>query len=276
MGVRTCYWQKEKGTVSQQQVESVAYTTPSPLSPNTTVLTGNQSPSAASGSVGMTLAQVKNTWIQAGGNPQAADMAAAVADASSGLNPGSRYTNPDGTESVGLWLIPANGNPPGSTDPIANARAAVQLSKNGTDWSQWCVTWSDNNCGAEGGTYLGEGANALGSLGQTGAYNVPGAHATGNGTSASTVGSSTGTSTSTGSKSWLSIAVLILIVIAVFVMVRRKTGETTESQGRSQAPWSPAEEAGLSDSSKTDKQLSAETGRSIRAIRVRRNQLKTQ
>ena len=57
----------------------------------------------------MTYADVENTWIQAGGNPQAASMAAAVADASSGFNPGASRTNPDGTVSIGLWLIPQTG-----------------------------------------------------------------------------------------------------------------------------------------------------------------------
>src|SRR5215472_8165981 len=104
------------------------------------------------GGQGLTLDQVENYWIQAGGNPQAAAMAAAIADASSGLNPTVTRTNADGTTSVGLWLILKNGMPPGTTDPLSNARAAVQQSNNGTDWSQWCVAWSDNQCGCDGGT----------------------------------------------------------------------------------------------------------------------------
>src|SRR5215469_11444275 len=155
------------------------------LSPNATVTT----PQTIQGSGGMSFDQVQNVWIQAGGNPQASEMAAAVADASSGLNPGAKYTDPDGTVALGLWLIPQNGMPPGSTDPVANARAAVQLSKNGTDWKFWCVAWSDNNCGQQGGTYLGDGSNALGSLAQTGSSSVAGATPTGTGTSAGTASS---------------------------------------------------------------------------------------
>lgn len=241
---------------------------PNPLKPSlvqTTVLP--QSPA-------MSFAEVKDIWVQAGGNPRAADMAAAVADASSGLNPGSTVSNPDGTQSIGLWLIPINGRPPGSTDPLTNARAAVALSHNGTNWCSWCVAWSDNQCGKGGGTYLGEGSDALGALGQTGAYNVIGAQPTGSGTSAS---NASGGGTSATSSKLKSILIIVVLIAIVYYYVRKRTGESSgaeESQGRSQAGWTPDEEALLGDTSKTDKQLSSETGRSIRAIRVRRNQIK--
>jgi|SRR5215831_105495 len=174
----------------------------------------------------LTYGQTENTWIQAGGNPQAAAMAAAVADASSGFDPSITRTNPDGTVSIGLWLIPKNGQPPGSTDPVANARAAIQLSGNGTDWSQWCVTWSDNNCGLDGGTYLGEGANALASLGQRltpASYNVIGSapSSTNQGASAAsaaTPGPSQGTSSKSG---FILIAVLVVVVIVAVWLSRR-------------------------------------------------------
>lgn len=169
-------------------------------------------------SQGLTFADVENYWIQAGGNPQAAAMAAAIADASSGLDPGISRTNPDGTTSVGLWLIPANGTPPGSTDPMANARAAIQLSQNGADWQQWCVAWSDNNCGQQNGTYLGEGSNALASLGQRlspASYNVIGSTPSGSGTGASTA---TATSTTTGA-STTSTGHKVIVVIGLIVML---------------------------------------------------------
>ena len=173
----------------------------------------------------LTYGEAENAWIQAGGNPQAAAMAAAVADASSGFDPNITRQNPDGTTSVGLWLIPKNGQPPGSTDPVANARAAVQLSGNGTDWSQWCVTWSDNNCGLDQGTYLGEGANALASLAQRlspASYNVIGSAPSGTnqGASAATVNGS-GTPKTSSSHGLVLVAVLaILIVIVVFIARR--------------------------------------------------------
>jgi Lysozyme like domain len=192
--------------------------------------------SAAPSSGALTLAEAENYWIQAGGNPQAAQMAAAVADASSGLNPNITRTNPDGSVSVGLWLLPSNGTPPGSTDPVANARAAIQLSNNGTDWSQWCVAWSDNNCGLDGGTYLGSGSNALGSLASQlspGSYNVIGATPSGNGTGASSASSTVGSSSTSSTSKYLLIAGLIGVLGIVYYYLRKKrpTGEGSEPQG---------------------------------------------
>src|SRR6516165_10296728 len=190
-------------------------------------MTNMGSPQSGSGT-GLTFDQVENYWVQAGGNPQAASMAAAVADAESGLNAGASRTNPDGSQGVGLWLLPSNGSPPGSTDPLANARAAVQLSQNGTDWTQWCSTWSDNNCGENNGTYLGSGANALMSLGtqKAGAsYNVFGSAPSGSGVGASSATSGLGGgSTATSSKSsYLIFAIIILIVIVIIFLARRKS-----------------------------------------------------
>lgn len=199
------------------------------------VQTPTPSTSAQAGSQGMTFNQVVQTWIAAGGNPQAAQMAAAVADAESGLNPGASRTNPDGTVGVGLWLIPQNGTPPGSNDPVANARAAIQLSQNGKDWTQWCSAWSDNNCGCSNGTYLGSGANALMSLqtqSGTGSYNVFGStpSGTGVGASSATSGLTGGTKTSSSSKSLILIGVLVLAVIVIMQVARKRT------QGESQEP----------------------------------------
>jgi uncharacterized membrane protein YtjA (UPF0391 family) len=199
---------------------------PAPLPSNAT--TSGTSPDTNTGLSGLSFAQVENFWIQAGGSPQAAAMAAAVADAESGLNAASQRTNPDGSVGVGLWLIPQNGTPPGSTDPLANARAAVQLSQGGTDWSQWCSTWSDNNCGQDNGTYLGSGSNALMSLGGQkpgAAYNVFGSAPSGSGVGASSATSGvagSGTTTS-GKSSVLIFVVIILIVVAIIWAARRKS-----------------------------------------------------
>jgi hypothetical protein len=195
--------------------------------------TSGATPDTNAGSTGLSFAQVENFWIQAGGSPQAAAMAAAVSDAESGLNAAAQRTNPDGTSSVGLWLIPANGTPPGSTDPLANARAAVQLSQGGTDWSQWCSTWSDNNCGENGGTYLGSGANALMSLSTQSAgssLNVFGAAPSGSGVGASTATSGGSGSSTTTSSSKLPILIgglVIGVVAIVFLVNRKKRGQDT-------------------------------------------------
>lgn len=192
------------------------------------------SPNQTGGSsgAGLTWSQVENYWIQAGGSPQAAAMAAAVATASSGLDPAITRSNPDGTTSVGLWLIPKNGQPPGSTDPLANARAAKELSQNGTDWSQWCVTWSDNNCGQDGGSYLGEGSNALGALGSTNqAYNQFGSAPAGSGTgasSATSASSTTGAPTGSKAHTVLLFGLGIIVIAAIYLFIRSRRVEGPE------------------------------------------------
>jgi Lysozyme like domain len=222
----------------------------------------------------LTSDQVIGYWIQAGGNPQAAQMAEAIADASSGLNPNTKITNPDGSIVVGLWLIPQNGSPPGSTDPLANARAAVQLSNNGTNWSQWCTAWSDNDCGLNGGTYLGEGSNALGALGDFGAYNVIGASPTGTGTSASTT-PTTGTSTSTSiiSSSWFKWGLLAAIVAVIYMFAKGKGNTSGSGSGSEGSAWTQDQINALS-SNETDAELAERLGRSRHAIHVKRSRLK--
>lgn len=129
---------------------------------------------ATSNPPGYTFDQVMDLWVNAGGSPQSAAMAAAVADASSGLNPNTTQSN-NGITQRGLWQISSTLGPLSSTDPMTNARAAIQLSNNGTNFAKWCAAWSDNACGNQGGTYLGDGSNAIAALAQRGgAYNVIG------------------------------------------------------------------------------------------------------
>lgn len=190
---------------------------------------------------GLTWAEAMNTWVKAGGNPQAAAMAAAVADASSGLDPSASNANGDGTTSKGLWQINSAYGALASLDPLSNAHAAVQQSNNGTDWSNWCAAWSDNNCGVDGGTYLGEGSNVLAALKLRGGnYTMPGAAPSGDGTSAyaATQGAGTaqaaagGTPSNTpspmvGSKI-VYVIIAILIGLAVYFSMRGKKGSPTK------------------------------------------------
>ncbi|HYZ56197.1 MAG TPA: hypothetical protein VE733_22220 [Streptosporangiaceae bacterium] len=75
-------------------------------------------------------------WIRAGGNPARAQLAAAVALGESGGYADALAAH-DGR--VGLWLPPAwayDGHPLRELrDPLANATAAITLSRNGEDWS---------------------------------------------------------------------------------------------------------------------------------------------
>lgn len=80
--------------------------------------------------------QLQQLWIAAGGSAQNAAIAAAVAMAESGGN--STATNPS-TGSIGFWQINPQAHPPSqaTSDPMGNARAAVAISNNGTNWSAW-------------------------------------------------------------------------------------------------------------------------------------------
>lgn len=97
-------------------------------------------------------AGLEQLWIQAGGSPSAATLAASVAMAESGgqqsppSNAGSNY---NGMTDVGYWQINSGIFPSlATTDPIGNARAAIQISHDGTDFSPW-VTYQT-------GTYQGK------------------------------------------------------------------------------------------------------------------------
>lgn len=95
-------------------------------------------------------ADVEQLWINNGGNPIWAPLAAGIAMAESGGNSTALNNNPNtGDYSVGLWQINYYGSLLGprtalygspSTlqgDPNAQARAAVQLSGNGSNWQPW-------------------------------------------------------------------------------------------------------------------------------------------
>jgi len=83
-------------------------------------------------------------WKQAGGDPSAAFLAAEVAKAESG---GRQYARDpatgvykDGTVDEGYWQInTVHGN--ATYDPLGNAKAAVAISSNGTNWHAW-VTYN--------------------------------------------------------------------------------------------------------------------------------------
>lgn len=115
-----------------------------------------------------TYAQLMSLWIQAGGSKLNAAMAAAIAMAESGGNPSSTDDDSNGTADRGLWQINSSHGSLSSYDPLTNARAAVQLSNNGTTWRPWCTAYSDGACGTQGGTYLGAGSPFMKFLGNAG------------------------------------------------------------------------------------------------------------
>lgn len=103
-----------------------------------------------------TFQQLKDLWIQAGGSPTFADMAAAVAMAESGGRDDAVNTsNNDGSIDRGLWQINSVHGKQSTFDPIGNARAAVGISSGGSNWRPWCVTYTNGGCS---GTFMGAGA----------------------------------------------------------------------------------------------------------------------
>lgn len=84
-----------------------------------------------------TNAQLRQIWINAGGNPLAAPTAAAVAQAESGGGVNSYNTNKNGSTDKGLWQINSVHGTQSTFDVQANARAAVAISNNGQNWKPW-------------------------------------------------------------------------------------------------------------------------------------------
>lgn len=89
-------------------------------------------------------AQLEQLWNANGGQPAAANVAAAIALAESSGRPTATSANPDGGVNVGLWQLDTRGKGAGHTvaqlqDPATNARLAVLGSANGTDWSAWAT-----------------------------------------------------------------------------------------------------------------------------------------
>lgn len=92
--------------------------------------------SGSSGSLSGTLgcSGLEQLWEQAGGSPSEALMAAEIAMAESGGNQDA--VSP--TDDLGYWQINVAAHGSMATfDPLGNARAAVSISSDGTDWSPW-------------------------------------------------------------------------------------------------------------------------------------------
>lgn len=100
--------------------------------------------------------QLEHLWVLAGGKRSAAPVAAAVALAESSGDPNNSNYNTNGTTDRGLWQINSVHGALSTFQPLANARAAVKISNNGTNWSPW-TTYTE-------GTYTKYlGASQLGS-----------------------------------------------------------------------------------------------------------------
>jgi Lysozyme like domain len=92
---------------------------------------------AARGGGTLDCTQLEALWDSAGGNPADSFMAAEIATAESG---GQQYATDDdgnGTTDEGYWQINTSHGALATYDPYGNARAAVIISADGTDWEPW-------------------------------------------------------------------------------------------------------------------------------------------
>jgi Lysozyme like domain len=103
--------------------------------------------------------QLESLWISAGGAPNKAPIAAAVAIAESGGRQIRSPANTNGSVDVGYWQINTVHGSQATLDPMGNARAAVGISQNGTNWRPWCTAWSTGKCR---GTYDPTGSSPVG------------------------------------------------------------------------------------------------------------------
>ena len=100
---------------------------------------GSASVAATSAADGGTLScsGLEALWESAGGSPGAAFAAAEIARAESS---GRQYATDDdgnGTVDRGYWQVNSINGAGSTYDAAGNARAAVQISGNGTNWMPW-------------------------------------------------------------------------------------------------------------------------------------------
>lgn len=85
--------------------------------------------------------QLEQLWINAGGNPAKAAIAAAIAMAESGGRQNAKNVNTNGSIDRGYWQINSSHGSLSTFDALGNARAAISISNNGANWGPW-VTYN--------------------------------------------------------------------------------------------------------------------------------------
>jgi hypothetical protein len=88
-------------------------------------------------------AQLEQLWDAAGGNPSRAFMAAEIATAESSGQQYATLVDSNGTVDRGYWQVNSIWGPLSTYDAYGNARAAVSISHDGTDWTPW-VTFDNS------------------------------------------------------------------------------------------------------------------------------------
>ena len=97
--------------------------------------------SVAGGGGTLSCSGLEALWESVGGSRGAAFMAAEIAMAESAGQQNATGNNSDGSVDRGYWQINSTHGALSTFDAAGNARAAVQLSSDGTDWSPW-VTYN--------------------------------------------------------------------------------------------------------------------------------------
>lgn len=93
--------------------------------------------SAAGGGGTLSCSGLEALWESAGGSPGAAFMAAEIATAESGGRQSATDYDSNGSVDRGYWQVNSINGALSTFDPAGNARAAVQISGDGTNWSPW-------------------------------------------------------------------------------------------------------------------------------------------
>jgi len=81
--------------------------------------------------------QLEALWESADGSPAAAFTAAEIAEAESSGRQYATDEDSDGTVDRGYWQINSSHGPLSTFGAYGNARAAVLISADGTDWNPW-------------------------------------------------------------------------------------------------------------------------------------------
>ena len=98
-------------------------------------------PAAAAGT--LSCSGLEALWESAGGSPGAAFMAAEIARAESSGRQHATDDDGNGTVDRGYWQVNSIHGALSTYDPAGNARAAVQISDDGTNWSPWVTYQTD-------------------------------------------------------------------------------------------------------------------------------------
>ncbi len=93
--------------------------------------------SAAGGGGSLSCSGLEALWESAGGSDGTAFMAAEIARAESSGRQYATDNDGNGTVDRGYWQVNSIHGALSTYDPAGNARAAVELSGDGTNWSPW-------------------------------------------------------------------------------------------------------------------------------------------